>query len=106
MGTDKVKDLNAKIKSENAKVAQITSEITSAQKMIADITAFMAESVEIRTIGKKENSISIKEAKQAQTAIANAVSVLQDFYKSSGKVKKGSWEFVQLTAPVKLPKDP
>jgi len=104
--TDKLKDLNAKIKSENAKVAEITSEVTTAQKMISDITAFMAESIEIRTAGKRENTISIKEAKQAQTAIANAVSVLQDFYKSSGEVKKEPWEFVQLKAPVKLPKDP
>jgi len=103
---DKIKDLNAKVKSENAKVASITSDITTAQKMIADITAFMAESIEIRTTGKKENSISIKEAQQAQTAIANAVAVLEDFYKSSGQVKKEPWDFIQMEAPVKLPKDP
>jgi len=72
--------------------------------MVADITAFMEESTEIRTTGKRENKLAIKDSKHAQTAIANAVAVLSDFYKSSGQVKKEPWEFIQT--PVKLQEDP
>jgi len=104
---ERIKGLKLSIASENAKVATITNDIGTADKMVSDIAAFMQESTEIRTAGKMENKLAIKDAKQAQTAIANAVAVLATFYKSSGQVKKGSWELVQKSsAPVKLPKDP
>merc|ERR1719386_134466 len=78
--------------------------------MVADITAFMAESTEIRTAGKQENKVSIKDAVDAQTAIANAIAVLEEHYKSSGEIPKEPFEFIQehSTAPgkVKLPEDP
>merc|ERR1719221_1458845 len=64
----------------------------------------MAESEEIRNEGKSENADAVKDAKQAQTAIANAVAVLEAFYKESGAIKKESWEFVQQ--PVTLPAEP
>jgi len=99
--TDKIKELGTKIEEANAKVAKLTGDITDADKMVADITAFMEEATEIRNAGKQENKIAVKDAAQAQTAIANAVAVLSDFYKSSGKM------FIQKSsAPVKLPEDP
>jgi len=105
--TDKIKELKAKIDSENAKVAKLTIDIKDADKMVGDITSFMAEATEIRTAGKHENKVAIKDAQAAQTALANAVAVLSDFYKSSGQVPKEDYEFVQRSAgPVKLPKDP
>jgi len=104
--TDHVKDLDAKIKADNARVAKLTIEIGDADKMVADITAFMEEATEIRTAGKQENKVSIKDSQVAQTAIANAIAVLEEFYKSSGQVKKEPWEFIQSPGKVKLPKDP
>jgi len=104
---DRISDLSKRIDSENAKVAVLTDDISDADKMVADITAFMEEATEIRTAGKQENKISIKDSQVAQTAIANAIAVLEEFYKSSGQVKKEPWEFVQKSSgPVKLPKDP
>jgi len=102
--TDHIKDLDAKIKADNARVAKLTLDIGDADKMVADITSFMEESTEIRTTGKSENKLAIKDSKVAQTAIANAIAVLSDFYKSSGQVKKEPWEFIQ--APKTLPEDP
>jgi hypothetical protein len=105
--TDKVKELSAKIEDDKATVAKLTNDITDADKMVADITAFMKEATEIRNTGKKENTVAIKDAQKAQAAIANAVAVLEDFYKSSGAVKKEAWEFAQKSkAPVTLPEDP
>merc|ERR1719183_2269102 len=40
---DKIKDLKAEIKVENAAVSKLTNEIAAAEKMISDIVAFMNE---------------------------------------------------------------
>merc|ERR1719198_1157012 len=105
---DKIKDLDATIEANNAKVQKLNLDITDADKMVADITAFMKEATEIRNTGKQENTVAIKDAKKAQAAIANAVAVLEEFYKSSGMVKKEPYEFLQQggKAPVELPESP
>jgi len=101
---DKIKELNADIKSEKAAVAKLTEEIKNADKMVSDITSFVKEATEIRNTGKKENALAIKDSQDAQTAVANAIAVLTAFYKESGSVPKEPWEFIQ--APVKLPENP
>merc|ERR1712151_1405322 len=72
--------------------------------MIATITSHMAEAEEIRETGKKENAISVKDSEDAQTALANAIAVLETFYKETGMVEKEAWEFVQRG--VKLSDEP
>merc|ERR1719389_1095196 len=72
--------------------------------MIADIDAHVKESTEIRNEGKAENAISLKDSNEAQNAVANAIAVLEQFYKESGMVKKESYEFVQRG--VDLPDSP
>jgi hypothetical protein len=101
---DSIEDLGAKMTSATAKVGKITTDIADTDQMIADITAFMQEATEIRNAGKQENNIAIKDAKQAQEAIAKAVAVLETHYKESGEIAKEPWEFIQQ--PVKLPKNP
>merc|ERR1740138_144449 len=39
---------------------------------------------------------TIKDAQDAQTAIAQAIAVLTDFYKSTGEVASEAWEFRQV----------
>jgi len=101
---DHIKDLNAEIKVENAAVNTLTEEIGDANQMITDIIAFVNEATEIRNTGKKENALAVKDAKDAQTSLTNAISVLTAFYKSSGEVAKEPWEFIQK--PVNLGKKP
>ena len=38
------------------------------------------EATEIRETGKKENALAIKDAKQAQDSLTNAIAVLEAFY--------------------------
>jgi len=82
----------------------LTSEIEAAEAMISDIVSFVGEATEIRNTGKKENSLAVKDAKDAQTSLTNAIAVLTDFYKSSGEIPKEPWEFIQT--PVGLGKKP
>merc|ERR1719409_2027911 len=72
--------------------------------MIRDIVTFMKEATEIRETGKKENALAIKDSKQAQASLTNAIAVLEAFYKESGEIPKEPWEFIQK--PVNLGKNP
>merc|ERR1719460_1229895 len=85
---DKIKDLKAEIKVEEGEVGRLTDEITDAEKMISDIVSFMKEATEIRETGKKENALAIKDSKDAQTSLTNAIAVLEAFYKESGEIPK------------------
>jgi len=100
---DKIKKLKAEIDEQKATVGELTNEIEDAQDMIADIVAFVKEATEIRNTGKKENAISVKDAKQAQDSLTNAIAVLTEFYKSSGEIAKEPWEFIQEPVAVKGP---
>jgi len=103
---EKITTLDLKIADSKAALALLASEITAADEMVATITSHMEEATDIRRIGKEENGIAIKEAKQAQKAIAQAIAVLLEFYKDSGEVPKESWEFLQNHAPITLPAEP
>jgi len=101
---DKVEELSAKIEDAEGTVAELTEDIKDAQEKIAEIVAFMGEATDIRKEGKRENKLAIKDAQDAQAAVANAVAVLTDFYKSSGEIAKEPWEFIQRG--VDLPDSP
>jgi len=101
---DKVEELSAKIEDAEGTIAELTEDIKDAQEKIAEIVAFMSEATDIRKEGKKENKLAIKDAQDAQTAVANAIAVLTEFYKSSGEIAKEPWEFIQRG--VDLPDSP
>merc|ERR1719478_1707804 len=101
---EKIEDLTAKLEEAKADVQDLTEQISDAEAFIAEIEAHVKESTEIREEGKSENAISLKDSEDAQTAVANAISVLEEFYKESGQVKKEEWEFVQRG--VNLPEEP
>merc|ERR1719201_1409502 len=69
---------------------------------------FLQQATEIRKVGHQENAVAIKDAQDAQTAIANAIAVLESFYKESGMMAKAPYEFLQQggQAPVELPETP
>merc|ERR1740117_495105 len=92
---EKMDELKAKMDDIKATIAELTEEIKAASDMVSEITGFMTEATEIREVGKKENAVALKDAEDAMTAVANAISVLTDFYKESGEVAKEAWEFIQ-----------
>jgi peptidoglycan hydrolase CwlO-like protein len=101
---DKVEELSAKIEDAEGTIAELTEDIKDAQEKIAEIVAFMNEATDIRKEGKKENQLAIKDSQDAQKAVANAVAVLTEFYKSTGEIQKEDWEFMQRG--VDLPANP
>lgn len=101
---DKMEELSLKIEEAKAMVQELTEQIQSANEMVVKIVVHMDESTEIRDIGKQDNALATKDAQQAQEALANAIAVLEDFYKQSGMVAKEPWEFLQRG--VELPEKP
>merc|ERR1719324_2172009 len=101
---EKIETLTLKLEEAKADLQDLAEQIKAAQTMISEIDAHVKESTDIRNEGKKENAISLKDAKDAQDAVSNAIAVLEEFYKESGQVKKEEWEFLQRG--VDLPDEP
>merc|ERR1719453_1946692 len=78
--TDAVEVLNAECDELQASIAKLTEEISDLTKAVADLDAAMAKATEIRTEEKAKNKETISDAAEAQTAVAQAITVLKDFY--------------------------
>merc|ERR1719387_1059766 len=105
---DKIQELTVKIDEASAKIQKLAEDIHEAQETIANIDSYIKEATEIRKVGHKENAVATKDAQDAQAAIANAIAVLESFYKESGMMAKAPYEFLQQggQAPVELPENP
>merc|ERR1719273_2335091 len=83
--TEAVETLHAEIDELQASIAKLTEDIAELSKAIADLDAAMAEATEIRQKEKEENEVTIKDSQEAQTAIAQALTVLREFYAKAGE---------------------
>merc|ERR1740121_2705075 len=97
--------LEAKIKDAKASADELAIKIKDLDEKVVKLTEFMKEATEVRAEGKKENKLAIKDAEDAQAAIAKAQAVLTTYYKESGMIEKEPWEFIQEPNPVELPKE-
>merc|ERR1712151_1059758 len=100
-----MEELEAKIKEEQAKIQKLAEAIEDANDMGQKITGHVEEATEIREDGKEENKVAVKDAQDAQKAVAEATSVLETFYKESGMIEKKSYELMQKD-PGKLAEKP
>merc|ERR1719316_128740 len=85
--TQEIADLGVEIKKNNEAVALMNTEIET-------------ETAE-RQAEKAENMATIKDAQDAQTAVSEAIAVLEEFYKGTGMIEKESWELNQMKAHVR-----
>jgi chromosome segregation ATPase len=94
--TEKSEDADSTITQLAEKIQNLKNGIKENQDFIAETTEEIATRTEDRAEDKKENEATIKDAEDAQAAIAEAIAVLKTFYKETGEVAKESWEaFVQ-----------
>jgi len=78
--TQAVETLHAEIDELEASVAKLTEEISGLTKAVATLDADMAEATDLRLEEKKSNEATIKDSQEAQTAVAQALAVLKEFY--------------------------
>jgi len=76
----RVDQLKAKSEELNANIAQLGEQISELSQAVADLSAAMSEATKLREKEKEENELTIKDAKEAQTAVARATAILKDFY--------------------------
>merc|ERR1719276_315157 len=78
--TEAVETLHAEIDELEASIAKLTEEITDLTKAVAELDAAVAKATSVREEEKAKNTVTIKDSQDAQTAVAQALSVLKDFY--------------------------
>merc|ERR1711865_600971 len=82
--TEAVERLHAEIDELQASIAKLTEEISELTKAIAELDAAMAKATTIRQDEKASNTETIKDSQDAQTAVAQALTVLKEFYAKAG----------------------
>jgi cell division septum initiation protein DivIVA len=91
--TSAVEQLHAEADELEASIAQLGEQIVELTKAVAELDAAMSEATELRTKEKAENEQTISDSKDAQTAVAQALVVLKDFYAKAAEatafVQKG-----------------
>merc|ERR1719399_848388 len=75
-----VASLKAEIEELTAEIAKLTQDISDLQAAVKELDEAMAKATEDRTASKEKNQTTIKDAKEAQEAVSQALAVLKDFY--------------------------
>merc|ERR1712224_240510 len=77
--------LHAEIDELEASIAKLTEEIAELTKAVAELDAAMAKATTIRQEEKAKNTETIKDSQDAQAAVAQALTVLKEFYAKAGE---------------------
>merc|ERR1719232_1839988 len=83
--TTKVESLHAEIDQLGASIAKLTEDMADLQVSISDLSAAMAQATKLRGEEKTKNEQTIKDSQDAQTAVAQALVVLKEFYAKAGQ---------------------
>merc|ERR1719230_1120056 len=78
--TEAVETLHAEIDQLEASIAKLTEDIGELTKAVAELDAAMAKATKLRQEEKAKNTETISESEEAQTAVAQALTVLKEFY--------------------------
>merc|ERR1719454_871290 len=93
--TEAVETLHAEIDQLEASIAKLTEDISDLTKAVAELDAAMAKATTLRQEEKATNELTIKDAGEAQTAVAQALTVLKEFYAKAGEATA----LIQQTPP-------
>merc|ERR1719498_1269355 len=78
--TEAVETLHAEIDQLEASLAKLTEDIKDLTEAVAELDAAMAKATKLRQEEKAKNTETISDADAAQTAVAQALTVLKEFY--------------------------
>jgi hypothetical protein len=103
-----VEELTAAVEQNTAKAAQLTTDIKDLAAGIADLQGQQAEATALRTEEKAGNTKTVDDAKVAQSAVEQALSILKEFYASAAGgsaslLQGGAGLAQQMAAAQKIP---
>merc|ERR1719359_19517 len=78
--TQAVETLHAEIDELEASIAKLTEDITSLTEAVAELDAAVSKATTLRNEEKAKNTETISDSQEAQTAVAQALTVLKEFY--------------------------
>jgi len=78
--TAQVETLHSTIEELQAKLQKIAQDLQDTSAEITELSQAVAEATAQRTKEKEANAVTVKEAGEAQTAVAQAIEVLKEFY--------------------------
>merc|ERR1712139_408464 len=78
--TDAVETLHAEIDQLTASIAKLGEQIGELTKAVSELDAAMAKATKLRQEEKAKNTETISDSGEAQTAVAQALTVLKEFY--------------------------
>jgi len=78
--TDAVETITAEIDELSASINKLTEDVATLTAEVASLDASMEEATQLRQAEKAKNAETISDAQQAQTAVAQALTVLKEFY--------------------------
>merc|ERR1712060_926756 len=82
--TEAVETLHAEIDQLEASIAKLAEDITELTAAVAALDEAMAKATKLRQEEKAENAQTVADAQEAQTAVAQALTVLKEFYAKAG----------------------
>jgi len=83
--TQAVELLHAEVDQLQTSIAQLSEDIVRISKQLADAKAALAETTQLRQEEKAANDATLSDAREAQTALAQAIVVLQEFYATAAE---------------------
>lgn len=81
--TEAVESLKATIDELEASLAKNTEELVELSAALSELESAMTEATKLRGKEKEKNAETVKDAQEAQTAVAQAMTVLKEFYSSA-----------------------
>jgi hypothetical protein len=78
--TEAVETLHAEIDQLEASIAKLTEDISELTKAVSELDSAMSTATKLRTEEKAKNTETISDSQEAQTAVAQALTVLKEFY--------------------------
>merc|ERR1719223_348797 len=100
--TEAVETLTAEIEELEASIAKGTEDITLLTQQVAELASAVAKATKLREAEKEKNAETISDAQEAQTAVAQALTVLKEFYAKAAKATS----FAQQEPPPVLSDEP
>lgn len=83
--TDGVDTLKSEIDQLSAAITKLGEDSVTLTKEISELNTAMKTATELRLQEKEKNAATIKDSKEAQAAVASALSVLSEFYEKAGE---------------------
>mmetsp|Transcript_59030 Transcript_59030/g.127084 ORF Transcript_59030/g.127084 Transcript_59030/m.127084 type:complete len:654 (+) Transcript_59030:59-2020(+) len=83
--TEAVESLHSEIDELEASIAKLSKQISELSNEIKEMDEAVAKATSIRNAEKEKNTETVKDAKEAQVAVEQALQVLKDFYAKAGE---------------------